>query len=295
MSIAPSGTTSTAGVRSPTATLVRSALRLRRTQVGLALVLLVVLLALIGPAFAPMSTTAFAGAPYQPPGGDTPFGTDALGRDVLSRVLSGGRSLLAMSVLATIFGVGLGTVSGLVSAYARGAVDSVLMRINDAFLAFPEVVLVLLAVSTIGTQPWLIVMAVGISQAPRTARIIRGAALVVVDKEFVQAAEASGESRWRIIVSELLPNVSSALLVEFGLRLAYSIAIIAAVALLGFGLQPPAADWGLMINENRLGITIQPWALLPPVLAIGLLTVGANLVTDGIARAVIGLEDEGQR
>lgn len=271
----------------------KSALRLRRTQVGLVLVLIVVLLALFGPALAPRSTTAFAGAPYQPPSRDLLFGTDALGRDVLSRFLSGGRSLLALAVLATLFGVGLGTISGLVSAYARGRVDSVLMLINDAFLAFPEVVLVLLAVSTVGPHPWLIVFAVGISQAPRTARIVRGAALVVVDKEFVQAAEVSGESRWRIIVSELLPNVSSALLVEIGLRLAYSIAIIAAVAFLGFGLQPPAADWGLMINENRLGITVQPWAVIPPALAIGFLTVGANLVTDGIARAAIGAE-EGQ-
>jgi peptide/nickel transport system permease protein len=111
----------------------------------------------------------------------------------------------------------------------------------------------------------------------------------VVERDFVKSAEALGESRWSILVGELLPNISSPLLVEFGLRLTYSIGLVAGVSFLGFGLQPPAADWGLMINENRVGLTIQPWPVVLPVIAVGLLTVGTNLITDGIARAAIGI------
>jgi peptide/nickel transport system permease protein len=99
-----------------------------------------------------------------------------------------------------------------------------------------------------------------------------------------------GERRWRIVFGELLPNVTSTLLVELGLRMTYSIGLVAAVSFLGFGLQPPAADWGLMINENRLSITIQPWGVMLPVAVIGLLTIGVNLMTDGIARAAIGID-----
>ena len=112
----------------------------------------------------------------------------------------------------------------------------------------------------------------------------------MVERDFVKAAEAVGETRRRIIFGELLPNVTSPLLVEFGLRLTYSIGLIAALNFLGFGLQPPNADWGLMINENRLSLTVQPWGVLLPVIAIALLTIGTNLVTDGIARAAIGID-----
>jgi peptide/nickel transport system permease protein len=132
------------------------------------------------------------------------------------------------------------------------------------------------------------------THAPRVARVMRGAGQEVVERDFVKAAEVVGEKRWRIVFGELLPNVTSPLLVELGLRMTYSIGLVAAISFLGFGLQPPTADWGLMINENRLAITVQPWSVLLPVLAIGLLTVGTNLVTDGIARAAIGI-DRGSR
>jgi peptide/nickel transport system permease protein len=167
------------------------------------------------------------------------------------------------------------------------------MRGNDVLLAFPQIILALLAVPALGPKKWLIVLVVGLTHAPRVARVIRGAAQEVVERDFVKAAEAVGEKRSRIIFGELLPNVTSPLLVEIGLRMTYSIGLVAAVGFLGFGLQPPAADWGLMINENRLAITVQVWSVLLPVLAIGLLTIGTNLITDGIARAAIGLDRKG--
>ncbi|MHB1571981.1 MAG: ABC transporter permease, partial [Solirubrobacteraceae bacterium] len=112
----------------------------------------------------------------------------------------------------------------------------------------------------------------------------------VVERDFIKAAEAVGEPRRRVIFGELLPNVISPLLVEAGLRLTYSIGLIAGLSFIGLGLQPPKADWGLMINENRLSVTVQPWGVLLPVLAIALLTVGTNLLTDAFARAAIGIE-----
>lgn len=270
--------------------ILRTALRMRRTQVGAVLVGVIVLVAAVGPYLAPKSTTAFAGIPFSGPHAGTPFGTDHLGRDVLSRFLSGGRAILLLSALATALGVGGGAVVGIVAAYARNWVDDVLMRLSDVLLAFPQVVFVLLAVSTVGPKLWLIVVTVALTHLPRTARVIRGAALEVVERDFVSAAEASGESRRRIVLAEILPNVTTPLLVELGLRLSYSIAIVAAIGFLGFGLQPPASDWGLMINENRLGVTAQPWSVLLPIIAIGVLTIGANLVADGVARAASGVD-----
>ena len=268
----------------------RRACRLTRTRIGLAIVAVMVLIAVFGPLVAPNSPTEFVAPPNSGPSSAAAFGTDALGRDVLSRFLSGGRTVLWLSIASTLLGVGVGTAVGLVAAYSRGWLDDVLMRGNDVILAFPPIILMLLAVSAFGPRLWLIVLCVGGTHAPRVARVIRGAALEVAERDFVKAAEAVGESRSRIVFGELLPNVTSPLLVEFGLRMTYSIALVAAISFLGFGLQPPTADWGLMINENRLSINVQPWAVLLPVAAIGLLTVGTNLVTDGIARAAIGLD-----
>jgi peptide/nickel transport system permease protein len=270
--------------------LLSDALRLGRTRVGLAIVTALVLVALVGPLVAPYSPTEFVGIPNSPPSGDAVFGTDAIGRDVLSRFLYGGRTVLWLSAAATLLGVTLGVIVGLVAAYARNWFDDVLMRGNDVLLAFPQIIFVLLAVSAIGPKLWLIVLTVGLTHAPRVARVIRGAALEIVERDFVKSAEVVGEARWRIVFAEVLPNVTSPLLVEVGLRMTYSIGLIAGISFLGFGLQPPDADWGLMINENRLSITVQPWAVLLPVIAIGLLTVGTNLITDGLSRALAGID-----
>jgi peptide/nickel transport system permease protein len=270
--------------------LLRDALRLWRTRIGLAIVAVLVLVALAGPLVAPYSPTEFVAIPNSPPSGDAVFGTDALGRDVLSRFLYGGRTVLWLSAAATLIGVGLGVVVGLVAAYARNWLDDLLMRANDVLLAFPQIIFVLLAVSALGPKLWLIVLTVGLTHAPRVARVIRGAALEIVERDFVKSAEVVGEARWRIVFAEVLPNVTSPLLVELGLRMTYSIGLVAGISFLGFGLQPPDADWGLMINENRLSLTVQPWAVVLPVIAIGLLTVGTNLITDGLSRALAGID-----
>jgi peptide/nickel transport system permease protein len=270
------------------------ALRSGRLRLGAGIVAAIVLIALLGPLLAPHSATEFVGAPNAGPSGAAAFGTDALGRDVLSRFLDGGRSILWLAAAATLAGVGAGALVGLVAAYAGGWVDEVLMRIVDAILAFPQIILVLLAVSVFGPKLWLIVLAVGGTHLPRVARVLRGAAQEVVERDFVKSAEAVGERPWRIVLFEVAPNVATPLLVELGLRLTYSIGLVASVGFLGFGLQPPAADWGLMINENRLSITAQPWGVALPMAAIALLSVGTNLITDGLARAALGLDRGGR-
>ena len=274
--------------------IMRRSLGLTRTRIGLGIVVLMVAIALFGRFVAPHSPTEFVAAPNAGPSANALFGADALGRDVFSRWLYGGFTVLWLSTAATVVGIVLGTAVGLVAAYSRNWLDDVLMRGNDVLLSFPAIIFILLAVSAIGPKLWLLVLTVGLTHAPRVARVMRGAGQEVVERDFIKTAEVVDEKRWRIVAGELLPNVTSPLLVEIGLRMTYSIGIVAAVSFLGFGLQPPTADWGLMINENRLSISIQPWAVFLPILAIGLLTVGTNLVTDGVARAAIGLDRGGK-
>jgi peptide/nickel transport system permease protein len=277
----------------PLVLLLRRAWRQTRTKVGVVLVLLLVGIAVIGPFLAPHSPSEFVGAPYEDPSSSALLGTDNLGRDVLSRFLWGGRSVLGLALAATALGLALGVTIGLVAAYARGTMDDLLMRAMDVILAFPSLVLALVAVATVGPNLWLLVLVVGITTAPRVSRVTRGSSVEIVERDFVRAAEAIGEPRRKILLGEILPNVSSPLLVEASLRLTYSVGLIAALSFLGFGVQPPAADWGLMINENRQGLTVQPWGVVAPVLAIALLTIGTSLIGDGVARASAGIERGG--
>ena len=281
--------------RRPWLGILRNALSLTRTRIGLAIVGVIVAVAVFGPLIAPHSPTEFVAIPNSGPSSKAIFGADALGRDVWSRFLHGGLTVLWLSVAATVLGVVVGVCVGLIAAYSRNWLDDLLMRGNDVVLAFPQIILALLAMSALPGRLWLIVLVVAVGHMPRVARVMRGAAQEVVERDFVKAAEAVGEKRSRIVFGELLPNVTSPLLVELGLRMTYSIGLIAGVSFLGFGLQPPSADWGLMINENRLSITVQAWSVLLPVLAIGMLTVGTNLITDGIARAAIGIDRRSER
>jgi peptide/nickel transport system permease protein len=268
-----------------------SAARTRRGRIGLALVLVVVLVALVGPLFAPKSPTAFVGTPFASPGGSNGvLGTEGVGRDALSRVLWGGRDILALGALATLAGVAFGTLAGVAAGYLKGFVDEAIMRTLDVALAFPQIVLALLLVSIIGPKLWLVCLAVAAIHAPQVARVARAATLRSAEQDFVKYAEAFGIPRFRIMLGEIVPNIISPLMVETGLRLTYSIAIIASLSFLGLGLQPPAADWGLMVNENRIGIEQNPWPVVAPIVLIAILTIGANMFTDAVARSALGIE-----
>ena len=264
------------------------------TRVGIALTAAVVLLALIGPALAPHPTSEFVGPPFSPPIAGAPLGTDNLGRDVLSNVLYGGRSLLWMAFAATALGVGAGIALGMVAGYSRNRLDDLIMRTLDVLYAFPYIVLVLLFVSMLGSSPWLIVLLVAVGWLPGVARTTRGITLDVCTREFVEAAEVLGTTRGKILRREVLPNLSTPLLVEFALRLTWAVGVIAGLSFLGFGVQPPASDWGLMINENRNGLAVNPWGVLAPIACIAVFAIGTNLMADGIGRTIAGT-DRGER
>jgi peptide/nickel transport system permease protein len=269
--------------------LVRAA-RTRRGAIGLTVAGAVVLLALVGPFIAPHSPTVSQTAPFAPPSSAYPLGSDAIGRDVLSRVLAGGRLLLGVAAASTLLGVGAGLLIGIFAAYRGGIVDSILMRIVDVLLAFPPLVFALLIVSVLGRHVWLLLVAVSISHAPQVARVVRAAALDVSARDFVRAVELIGTPSRRVMTGEILPNLLSVVMVELGLRFTFGILTIASLSFLSFGIQPPAADWGLMINENRIALTINPWGVLVPVILIAVLTIGLNTFTDAIARTSLGLE-----
>ncbi|MEZ5124845.1 MAG: ABC transporter permease [Thermoleophilia bacterium] len=263
---------------------------LRRTKIGVIGFFLILGIAVFGPLAAPYSPTQFVGQTFELPSATAWLGTDSLGRDVLSRVLWGGRTVFSLALSATVVGMTLGILLGMFAGYSRRSVDDVVMRLLDVIMAFPHIVFVLLIVAAVGSQPYLIALAVAIGHAPRVARVARGATLEVVGRDFILASEALGVPKWKIMLTEIFPNITSPMFVEFGLRLAYSIGTIAALSFLGFGLQPPAADWGLMINENHIGIAIQPYSVAVPVLLIALLTIAVSLVSDGLARAIIGID-----
>jgi peptide/nickel transport system permease protein len=266
------------------------ALELGRTRIGLGLVLIITAIAIFGPLIAPHGPADFIGLPNTGPSGAARFGTDHLGQDVWSRFLDGGREILLLASAATLLGLVIGTSFGLLAAYSKGALDDVLMRSMDVILAFPSIMLALVAIATLGASSWLIILAVGLTNVPRVARVTRAAAQPIVERDFVAAAEAIGVPRWRILFGEILPNVLSPLMVEASLRLTYSIGLIAGLAFLGFTANPNGADWGLMIQENQIALVVQPWGVVLPIIAVALLTMGTGMVGDGIARAAAGID-----
>lgn len=255
-------------------------------KVGTVLTVFILLVAVIGYLFADAITgytpTEFVGQPFEAFG---LFGSDDLGRSVASRFLAGGLALLWYSIAATAIGVILGAIMGMIAAYTGGITDSIIMRTNDVVLAFPQLVLALLAIVIFGPTGWVLVLVIGLTHAPRVARVARSATLSVTSQDYILAAQMYAMPRWQILGREILPNITGPLAVETGLRLTYSIGTIASLSFLGLGMQPPTADWGLMINENRIALSIQPWGVLLPVIAIAILTIGTNLLADAVARA----------
>ncbi len=182
--------------------------------------------------------------PFSAPSSHHLLGTDVLGRDVLSRVLSGGTTVVVMSLLTAVLGVTLGAAIGVSAGFHRGWVDQLLMRSTDVMLALPTIVFVLLFVSVFGNKLWMLVVLVAVAHAAQVARVLRGVTLDVREQEYIEYAEAVGASPLRIILTQVLPSISAPLRVEFGLRTVWSIVIFASLSVLGQGVSAPTADWG---------------------------------------------------
>jgi len=224
----------------------------------------------------------------QPPSSEHWFGTDRLGRDVFSRVIVGARDILIVAPLAALLGTVLGTALGLVTGYFRGITDDVIMRVVDAFLAIPVVIIGLLVLTALGPEnaTLKVVLVIGVVFTPIIARTVRAAVLSERELEYVEAARLRNERAPYILAGEILPNVLGPVLVEFTVRVGYAIFAIATLSFLGVGIQPPAPDWGLQIFENYglLGAG-DWWPTFFPALAIATLVVGVNLVADGLTQA----------
>lgn len=253
-------------------------------RIGSFFVVLVCAVALFGPFLAPHEPDEIFGLAFDQPSADHPLGLDFVGRDVLSRFLWGGRTAIFIALIGNTAGFAIGIAVGLLAAYRRGWLDEALGRVTDLMLAFPSLIFALLLLAAFGTSTTLVVIAITVTTAPGVVRIARAAALEVVDLPYVEAARARGERARYVTLFEILPNIRRPLLVDYGLRLTAAILLVAALSFLGLGLQPPAADWGLMVGENRIALTVQPWPVIVPICAIALLTIGINLVIDGYRR-----------
>lgn len=218
-----------------------------------------------------------------PPSSDNWFGTDQLGRDVFSRVIVGARDILTIAPLATLLGTLLGTALGLIAGYSRGVIDDVLSRIIDAVNALPLIIIALLALVAIGPSNTTVVIVIGVIFAPIIARTVRSAVLSERELDYVGAARLRGESAFYIMFVEILPNIVPPIMVESTVRLGYAIFTVATLSFLGFGIQPPSADWGLAISDSY-GLIDGGfwWTVLFDAGAIASLVVGVNMMADGV-------------
>jgi peptide/nickel transport system permease protein len=223
-----------------------------------------------------------------PPGAGHWFGTDSLGRDVLSRVLAGATSVLKVAPLATLLGVAGGTVVGLVTGYYRGLIDDVLGRVIDAVLALPLILLAVTAIAAVGASSLTLILVIGVVFTPVVARTVRAAVLAERDFDYVTAARLRGERSAYIMFAEVLPNVMGPIIVEATVRLGYAIFAVAGLTFLGFGIQPPSPDWSLQISGSYalLAGGSYWWTVLFPGLAIATLIIGVNLVADGLTQVL---------
>ena len=270
------------------------ALILRTTtgRIAFAIVLIHVIVAVTGPWITPYPPTEYdLPDRFGQPSAEHWLGTDDKGRDVLSRVLAGSRSIVWIATVGTVLGVTLGTVVGVTSGYFGGRVDQIIMRFVDWFLAIPSLLLAILIInmsrqrfSSID-ESWLVILTIGISFMPNNSRVIRSAALAVKPLEFVESARLRGEPTLYIMFREILPNILPVLAVEATIRLSFALLLTAGLGFLGLGVQPPSSDWGLMVSENFRHIGTVPLAAFAPGFAMASLVVGINLLSDGIRQA----------
>lgn len=256
-----------------------------RTATGLIILAFILIVVFGGRFFAPHGNDEFIAPPYSAPSPEALLGTDYMGQDVLSRVLLGGETVVWMSVLAATIGVVFGVLLGMVAGFKRGWIEQIIMRLSDVAMAIPVLVVTLLFVSLLGRNLMLITLIVGIAHAPQVARIVRAVTAEVAGHEYIESAVALGSSTPRTVITQILPNLTGTVMVEYGLRIVWSIIAIAGLSVLGQGVAAPQADWGLMINENRGGLATQPWAVIAPLAMIALYALAVNLIAEGIGRA----------
>lgn len=244
--------------------------------------------AIVSSRLTPYDPLAQSDAVLAGPRSDNWFGTDQLGRDVLSRVLAGATDTMKVAPLATLLGIAGGTTVGLITGYFRGVVDEAVSRIIDAVLALPLIVIAVTALVALGSSNLTLIVVIGVVFTPIVARTVRAAVLGERELDYVAAARLRGERAPFIMFAEILPNIAGPIIVEATVRLGYAIFAVAGLTFLGFGVQPPSPDWSLQISDNYtlLNAGTYEWTVLFPSLAIATLIVGVNLIADGLQQVL---------
>jgi peptide/nickel transport system permease protein len=265
----------------------KSLLRRPVAATGTLIFLIFVVLAFIGPLIVPYGLNQeIVTDARQPPSVQHWFGTDNLGRDVFSRVILGVRDVLSLAGIGTLLAVSLGTSFGLMAGYQGKWLDEILMRLFDGLLALPALLLALLMLGSLGPSATSVMIVIVVVYTPIVTRVVRSVVLSVKSRAFVEAAQVQGESLGYILFREIFPSALPTLAVEAALRFSYAIFLVASLGFLGVGVQPPSANWGLMVQEAQANVTQTPWALYFPAGAIAIVVIGVNLMADGLRQVL---------
>jgi peptide/nickel transport system permease protein len=259
---------------------------------GMAVIVFYVVIAAFAPVITPYSETEIVGSEFEPWGEGFMFGTDNLGRDMLTRLVYGGRNTIGIAFVTTCLAFLIGGILGLIAATLSGWVDQALSRVVDVLMALPPLIFALLLLTILGTSIPILIVVIAVLDSTRVYRLARAVAMNVAVMDFVEVARLRGEGLAWIIRREVLPSCMPPLVAEFGLRFCFVFLFISALSFLGLGIQPPTADWGSMVRDNATLITYGDITPLLPAGAIALLTVGVNFVVDWFLHKTAGLRDE---
>ena len=248
--------------------------------IGLAVLAIYLFLALFAPWIAPYGVSEVVGAVWQPPSREFLFGTDNIGRDLLSRLIYGAQVTILVAAAATLISFVIGVVLGFFAAILRGWPDQLMSRSIDLLMAIPTLIFALVVLSVLPTDLYVLILVMAVLDSTRVFRISRAVAVDIAVMDYVEAARLRGEGWGWIMFREILPNAASPLLAEFGLRFAFAVLFLSSLSFLGLGVQPPVADWGSMVKENKDGIVFGISAALVPGFAIATLAIATNLVVD---------------
>jgi peptide/nickel transport system permease protein len=258
---------------------------------GIAIILLYILVAILAPIIAPFGEGEVVGDQYLPWAAPYYLGTDKLGRDMLTRLLYGARNTVGIAFATTALAFVVGSILGIWAALVGGRLDQWLSRFVDALMAIPALIFSLLLLTIFGTSVLTLILVIAAVDATRVYRLARSVSQGIVVMDYIEAARLRGESNWRLIRREILPNAMAPLVAEFGLRFCFVFLAISALSFLGLGIKPPTADWGSMVRENATLITFGDITPLLPAGAIALLTVAVNFVVDWQLHRASGLKE----
>ncbi|WP_255509654.1 ABC transporter permease [Oceaniovalibus sp. ACAM 378] len=258
---------------------------------GIVIVILYIVLAILTPALTPYSQREIVGGAFLPWTSAHPLGTDSLGRDMLTRLLYGGRNTLGIAFVTTILAFAIGMAAGLVAVTVGGWLEPILSRIVDMLMSIPQLIFKLFLLSIFGTSIPTLILVIAVLDSTRVFRLTRAAASSIAVMDYVEAARLRGEGPWWLMTREILPNITAPLIAEFGLRFCFVFLAIAALSFLGLGIQPPLADWGSMVRENATLITFGDITPLIPAAAIAVLTISVNFIVDWMLHKSTGLKE----